>query len=183
MIACFRGGGCERLQYTQHSNFIFVIPFTDIKCSDTEAQIRDGTGTWARQIFIVCDMLSEERRINMEGKFGEIDYILLANSYWINDDTPCLTYGLRGVMHATVCVESSNSDLHSGVDGSYMVNEPLSDLMSLITKLKGPRNRVMLPGFYDGILPLTEEEEARYDDIISVLLQHNDGLLIPAHCV
>ncbi|KAI2628491.1 glutathione degradosome [Hypoxylon sp. NC1633] len=106
-------------------------------------------------------------------RIGKIDYILLANSYWLNDDTPCLTYGLRGVMHATVCVESKNPDLHSGVDGSYMVNEPLSDLMILLTKLKGPRNRIMLPGFYDGILPLTAEEEARYDDILSVLMERD----------
>ncbi|KAI1403959.1 glutathione degradosome [Hypoxylon fuscum] len=104
-------------------------------------------------------------------RIGHIDYILLANSYWLNDDTPCLTYGLRGVMHATVCVESRNPDLHSGVDGSYMVNEPLSDLMILLSKLKGPKNRIMLPGFYDGILPLTAEEEARYGDILSVLME------------
>lgn len=102
---------------------------------------------------------------------GNIDYILLANSYWLNDDTPCLTYGLRGVMHATVCVESKTPDLHSGVDGSYMVNEPLSDLMVLLSKLKGPHNRIMLPGFYDSIFPLTAEEEARYDDILSVLME------------
>ncbi|KAI3324194.1 WD domain-containing protein [Xylariaceae sp. AK1471] len=106
---------------------------------------------------------------------GHIDYILLANSYWLDDETPCLTYGLRGVMHATVCVESKNPDLHSGVDGSYMVNEPLSDLMMLLTKLKGPRNRIMLPGFYDGILPLTAVEEARYDDILSVLMEQGKG--------
>ncbi|KAI0973370.1 hypothetical protein F4678DRAFT_25378 [Xylaria arbuscula] len=108
-------------------------------------------------------------------RIGHIDYILLANSYWLDDETPCLTYGLRGVMHATVCVESKNPDLHSGVDGSYMINEPLSDLMMLLTKLKGPRNRVMLPGFYDGILPLTSEEEARYDDILSVLMAQGTG--------
>lgn len=108
-------------------------------------------------------------------RIGHIDYIILANSYWLDDETPCLTYGLRGVMHATVCVESNNSDLHSGVDGSYMINEPLSDLMMLLSKLKGPRNRVMLPGFYDDILPLTSEEEARYDDILSVLMAQGKG--------
>ncbi|KAI0477876.1 WD repeat domain-containing protein [Xylariaceae sp. FL0804] len=108
-------------------------------------------------------------------RIGHIDYILLANSYWLDDDTPCLTYGLRGVMHATVCVESQSPDLHSGVDGSYMVNEPMSDLMLLLTKLKGPRNRIMLPGFYDGILPLTAEEEARYGDIVSVLAEQGKG--------
>ncbi|KAI1147680.1 hypothetical protein F4825DRAFT_133545 [Nemania diffusa] len=108
-------------------------------------------------------------------RIGPIDYILLANSYWLDDETPCLTYGLRGVMHATVCVESKNPDLHSGVDGSFMVNEPLSDLMMILAKLKGPKNHVMLPGFYDGILPLTAEEEARYDDILSVLMEQGKG--------
>ncbi|KAI0144365.1 hypothetical protein GGR57DRAFT_507586 [Xylariaceae sp. FL1272] len=103
-------------------------------------------------------------------RIGPIDYILLANSYWLDDETPCLTYGLRGVMHATVCVESRGPDLHSGINGSSLVNEPASDLMALLAKLKGPRNRVNLPGFYDDILPLTPEEDARYEDIVSVLM-------------
>ncbi|KAH8201966.1 hypothetical protein TruAng_003879 [Truncatella angustata] len=106
-------------------------------------------------------------------RIGNIDYILLANSYWLNDDTPCLTYGLRGVLHATVCVESKNPDLHSGVDGSHMLNEPVGDLTTLMAKLKGPKNRVLIPGFYDGVLPLKPEEEARYDDIVSVLVKQN----------
>lgn len=108
-------------------------------------------------------------------RIGNVDYILLANSYWLNDETPCLTYGLRGVLHATVCVESKNPDLHSGVDGSYMVNEPLTDLTTLLAKLKGPKNRVLIPGFYDGVLPLKPEEEARYDDIVSVLMKQGAG--------
>lgn len=110
-----------------------------------------------------------------KARIGHIDYILLANSYWLNDATPCLTYGLRGVMHATVCVESKSPDLHSGVDGSYMINEPMSDLMAVLTKLKGPKNRVMLPGFYDGIPAMTAEEEARYADILSVLTEQSNG--------
>lgn len=103
-------------------------------------------------------------------RIGNIDYILLANSYWLNDETPCLTYGLRGVLHATVCIESKHPDLHSGVDGSYLMNEPLTDLTTLLARLKGPKNRVLIPGFYDGVLPLKPEEEARYDDIVSVLV-------------
>jgi di- and tripeptidase len=104
---------------------------------------------------------------------GDVDYILLANSYWLDDEVPCLTYGLRGVLHATVCVDSRHPDLHSGVDGSYMMSEPLSDLTVLLSKLKGPRNRIMIPKFYDGILPVTSEEEARYDDITSILIRRN----------
>ncbi|CAG9936747.1 unnamed protein product [Clonostachys rosea f. rosea IK726] len=104
---------------------------------------------------------------------GDVDYILLANSYWLDDEVPCLTYGLRGVLHATVSVESSWPDIHSGVDGSYMMDEPLSDLTLLLSKLKGRGNRIQLKGFYDGIPPLTPEEEARYDDIASILLKRS----------
>jgi di- and tripeptidase len=104
---------------------------------------------------------------------GHVDYVLLANSYWLDDDVPCLTYGLRGVLHATVCVDSKHPDLHSGVDGSNMLSEPLTDLTLLLAKLKDAKNHVNIPGFYDGILPLTSEEDQRYDDIARILIRRN----------
>ncbi|EPQ67613.1 Bgt-2363 [Blumeria graminis f. sp. tritici] len=104
---------------------------------------------------------------------GHIDYVLLANSYWINDEVPCLTYGLRGVIHATITVQSKNPDVHSGVDGSHMLDESLFDLTSILAKLKGPKNRILIPGFYDSILPLTAAEERLYDDITETLVQLN----------
>jgi di- and tripeptidase len=104
-----------------------------------------------------------------KARIGNVDYILLANSYWLDDEVPCLTYGLRGVLHATVCVDSPRPDTHSGVDGSNMMNEPLSDLTSVVSTLKGLGNRVQIPGFYKGIPSLTAAEEARYDDIVSTL--------------
>ncbi|PQE07753.1 hypothetical protein CJF31_00007578 [Rutstroemia sp. NJR-2017a BVV2] len=107
---------------------------------------------------------------------GDIDYIILANSYWLDDEVPCLTYGLRGVLHATVKVNSKHPDVHSGVDGSFMMDEPLFDLTAILAKLKGLHNRILIPGFYDDILPLTEAEEARYDDIVSTLLRRNPEL-------
>ena len=104
---------------------------------------------------------------------GHIDYVLLANSYWLDDEVPCLTYGLRGVLHATICVDSKHPDLHSGVDGSNMLSEPLTDLTLLLAKLKNSKNHVNIPGFYDGILPLTDEEAHRYDDIARILIRRN----------
>ncbi|KAK4185784.1 hypothetical protein QBC35DRAFT_502947 [Podospora australis] len=104
---------------------------------------------------------------------GHIDYVLLANSYWLDDEVPCLTYGLRGVLHATVCIDSKHPDLHSGVDGSNMLSEPLTDLTLLLSKLKDRKNRVNIPGFYDGILPLTKEEDLRYDEIADILIRRN----------
>ncbi|TVY47861.1 putative di- and tripeptidase [Lachnellula occidentalis] len=107
---------------------------------------------------------------------GEIDYIILANSYWLDDEVPCLTYGLRGMLHATVKVDSNHPDVHSGVDGSFMMDEPLFDLTAILAKLKGLHNRIQIPGFYDDILPVTEVEEARYNDITDVLIKRNPEL-------
>lgn len=101
---------------------------------------------------------------------GDIDWIILANSYWLDDDFPCLTYGLRGVVHATIRVESKLPDLHSGVEGSHMMDEALKDLVMLLAKLSGPSGSIKIPGFYDTILPLTEAEDRRYDAISKTLL-------------
>ncbi|KAH7127147.1 beta-Ala-His dipeptidase, partial [Dendryphion nanum] len=107
---------------------------------------------------------------------GDIDWILLANSYWLDDHVPCLTYGLRGVIHATVQVESRHPDLHSGVDGSALLDEPLKDLIMLLSKLTGPHGKVQIPGFYDPILPLTPDEKELYSEITRTLIRGNPHL-------
>ncbi|KAF2786640.1 glutathione degradosome [Melanomma pulvis-pyrius CBS 109.77] len=107
---------------------------------------------------------------------GDIDWILLANSYWLDDFVPCLTYGLRGVIHATVEIESRHPDLHSGVDGSALLDEPLKDLVMLLSKLTGNHGKVLIPGFYDPILPLTADEKHLYSEITETLLRGNPEL-------
>jgi di- and tripeptidase len=56
-----------------------------------------------------------------------------------------------------------------------MRDEPLSDLTRILSKLKGRGNRVQIPGFYEGIPAITEEEEARYDEIASTLIRRAEG--------
>ena len=107
---------------------------------------------------------------------GEVDWILLANSYWLNDDIPCLTYGLRGVIRATIEVASERPDLHSGVDGSRLINEALKDLIALLATLTGPNGEVSIPGFYDNIPAMTGEEDALYEAISETLLRDNPSL-------
>ena len=111
-----------------------------------------------------------------KGFIGDVDWILLANSYWLNDDIPCLTYGLRGVIRATVQVISERPDLHSGVDGSQLINEALKDLIALLAKLTGPNGKVSIPGFYDSIPAVTREEDAMYEAISRTLICDNPDL-------
>lgn len=111
---------------------------------------------------------------------GDVDWILLANSYWIDDEVPCLTYGLRGVLHATVQIESDLPDLHSGVDGSRILDEPLKDLVMLTSKLTGPRGKVNVPGFDDAINPITKSERILYEEVSHSLVARNPRLGSPA---
>ncbi|KAI9878928.1 MAG: hypothetical protein M1830_010112 [Pleopsidium flavum] len=161
--------------------------------------VSDNKGPVLAALFAVADLVSEHALTSdivflIEGEeecgsrgfaeavrknkrlIGDIDWILLANSYWLDDEVPCLTYGLRGVIHATVEVESDHPDLHSGVDGSELMDESLKDLVMLLASLTGPRGRVKIPGFYDPILPITEAEEERYTAITRTLLHRNPDL-------
>ncbi|QVM07293.1 hypothetical protein D8B26_001995 [Coccidioides posadasii str. Silveira] len=104
---------------------------------------------------------------------GPVDWILLANSYWLDDHIPCLTYGLRGVIHANLIVASHHPDLHSGIDGSSLLDEPLKDLTMLLSTIVGPKGKINLPGFQDPVLPLTPIEKQRYDAIAEALLPHH----------
>ncbi|KAK2734509.1 hypothetical protein FQN57_001673 [Myotisia sp. PD_48] len=104
---------------------------------------------------------------------GPVDWVLLANSYWLDDHIPCLTYGLRGVIHANLIVTSGQPDLHSGIDGSSLLDEPLKDLTLLLSTIVGPKGSINLPGFHDPVLPLTSVEKQRYDAIAEALLPHH----------
>ncbi|SMR50633.1 unnamed protein product [Zymoseptoria tritici ST99CH_1A5] len=109
-------------------------------------------------------------------KIGDVDWILLANSYWLDDRIPCLTYGLRGVIHATVQIESGHPDLHSGVDGSSQLDESLKDLVLLLGNLTGKDGDVKIPHFYDPVPEVSEQEAELYRDITTALVQRNPEL-------
>lgn len=124
-----------------------------------------------------CGSRGFERAVKAsKDKIGDVDWILLANSYWLDDRIPCLTYGLRGVIHATVQIESSHPDLHSGVDGSAQLDESLKDLVLLLSTLTGKNGEVKIPGFYDPVPELSEEEAELYEDITNALVMRNPDL-------
>ncbi|EJC98016.1 Zn-dependent exopeptidase [Fomitiporia mediterranea MF3/22] len=89
-------------------------------------------------------------------KFGRIDAILVSNSTWISEDRPCITYGMRGVVHCSIEISSGLPDLHSGVDGGA-VREPMFDMIGLLSRLSEGQH-VLIPGFYDAVQPRTEKE-------------------------
>lgn len=117
-----------------------------------------------------CGSVGFQQVIN-ENKslIGEIDWIMLSNSYWLDDITPCLNYGLRGVINASITIKSDKPDRHSGVDGGVS-GEPTMDMMHILSKLMDPvSKKIQLPGFYDDVLPLDKDSEKLYDKIAEYL--------------
>lgn len=107
----------------------------------------------------------------MHDTIGPVDYVLLSNSYWLDDHIPCLTFGMRGVIHASVTVSSNKPDLHSGMDGKSVQHEPLKDLTVLLAALIGPSGtKITIPNFYDSVDELSEAEMRSYMAITSALL-------------
>ena len=104
-------------------------------------------------------------------EIGPVDYVLLSNSYWLDDHIPCLTFGMRGVVHVTISVSNNRPDLHSGMDGKSVQHEPLKDLTVLLGALIGNTGtKITVPGFYDSVDDLNEKEVRAYNTITSALL-------------
>jgi acetylornithine deacetylase/succinyl-diaminopimelate desuccinylase-like protein len=75
----------------------------------------------------------------------------------MDPDTPSLTYTLRGLAYFELRLQGAKSDLHSGLFGGAIDN-PANVLCDLIAGMRDKHGRVTLPGFYDDVRPLTDEE-------------------------
>ena len=87
------------------------------------------------------------------------DVALNADSGIMRPDQPSLVYGLRGLAYFEVWVYGPKQDLHSGQFGGS-VHNPAQVLCELIAGMHDAEGRVTLPGFYDKVRVLSDEERA-----------------------
>lgn len=85
------------------------------------------------------------------------DMILNPDVGMINKDTPTVVNGLRGLSYFEVRIDGPKVDLHSGIFGGNVAN-PANVLASIIAQLHNPDGSVAIPGFYDRVRPLAEED-------------------------
>jgi len=88
------------------------------------------------------------------------DVILISDTGMISKDVPSITTGLRGLSYVEVEVESPNRDLHSGLYGGTVAN-PINILSQMIASLHDENNHVTIPGFYDKVEELSDQEGAK----------------------
>ena len=85
------------------------------------------------------------------------DIILISDTALISLDHPSITTGLRGLSYMEVQVTGPNRDLHSGVYGGAVAN-PVNVLCEMIASLHDENGRVTIPGFYDKVASLSDDE-------------------------
>jgi len=87
------------------------------------------------------------------------DIILISDTGMIANDVPSITTGLRGLSYVEVEVTGPNRDLHSGLYGGAVAN-PINILAKMIASLHDENNHISIPGFYDKVEELSQEERA-----------------------
>ena len=98
----------------------------------------------------------------------QADVVLISDTSMISLENPSLETGLRGLSYLEVEVTGPNRDLHSGVYGGAVAN-PATILAKLIASLHDENNHIQIPGFYDDVLALSQDErdalnKAPYDE-------------------
>jgi acetylornithine deacetylase/succinyl-diaminopimelate desuccinylase-like protein len=87
------------------------------------------------------------------------DVIVISDTTMWAADTPSICIGMRGLADAEITLTGPSRDLHSGSFGGGVPN-PAHALALLLAGLHDADGRITLPGFYDDVLPLTEDERA-----------------------
>jgi acetylornithine deacetylase/succinyl-diaminopimelate desuccinylase-like protein len=89
------------------------------------------------------------------------DLAVISDTGFFEGNLPAITIGLRGITYFQVDVLGTAVDLHSGVFGGAVQN-PANALAHIIAALKGTDGRILVPGFYDDVVPLSDRDREAF---------------------
>ena len=103
-----------------------------------------------------------ERFIADHADLLQADVCVVSDGDTFDDDgTPAIGYGLRGIAYWEVRVHGPRQDVHSGQYGGG-VDNPANVLVRMLASLVDEKGRVTVPGFYDRVAELSNDERAAY---------------------
>jgi acetylornithine deacetylase/succinyl-diaminopimelate desuccinylase-like protein len=111
---------------------------------------------------IILDFEEEIGSPNLGDAVSKYKDVLASDMMLIMDgprhlsNEPTLTFGARGISQITLTVFGPRAAQHSGHYGNYAPN-PAFRLSQLLASMKDDDGRVVIPGYYDGII-LTDDE-------------------------
>jgi acetylornithine deacetylase/succinyl-diaminopimelate desuccinylase-like protein len=87
------------------------------------------------------------------------DVVVVSDSPMFAEGYPSICLGLRGLAYGEVIVDGPAGDLHSGSFGGGVAN-PANVLARMLAGLHDDQGRVAVQGFYDDVVPLSDEQRA-----------------------
>lgn len=85
------------------------------------------------------------------------DIVINPDAGMLAPDKPTIIYALRGLAYFELRLFGPAADLHSGIFGG-VVDNPANVLSQLIAGMHDNQGRVTLPGFYDDVRVISEQE-------------------------
>ena len=92
------------------------------------------------------------------------DFALVSDTELFAPGLPTLCVGLRGMIYTELEVRGAKTDLHSGMYGGAAPN-PFMALAQMLARLKDEDGHILIPGFYDNIIPPSPEELAAWHSL------------------
>lgn len=89
----------------------------------------------------------------------QANVVLISDTAMLSLEQPSIDVGVRGLSYIEVELTGPNRDLHSGVYGGAVAN-PITILAKMIASLHDENNCITIPGFYDSVVNLSQEERA-----------------------
>jgi acetylornithine deacetylase/succinyl-diaminopimelate desuccinylase-like protein len=89
------------------------------------------------------------------------DVVVISDSPMFDRGIPSICYGLRGLAYFQLDIRGTKSDLHSGSFGGAVAN-PAMVLSQILAQMKDKGGRVRIPGFYDDVRALRDEEREQW---------------------
>ena len=94
-------------------------------------------------------------------EFAPVLCTVISDTSMYGPNQPSLTLGLRGIVYTEVEVFGPAQDVHSGLFGG-IVHNPNQLLANALAGLVDAEGHIAVPGFYEGVQPLSAREKSLY---------------------
>jgi len=102
-----------------------------------------------------------ERFIDANAARLACDCVVISDTSQFCPGQPAITYGLRGIAYFELRLSGPKQGLHSGTFGGAVSN-PANALARMLAALHDDQGRIQVPGFYDDVVPLTDQERRQF---------------------
>jgi len=92
------------------------------------------------------------------------DVVVISDSAMFDRGVPSICYSLRGLIYFQIDLRGTKSDLHSGLFGGAVAN-PAMVLAQILAQMKDRGGRIKIPGFYDDVRTLSDQERAAWEKL------------------